>query len=108
MAIPYGRGMSGTKEIGNGLVAVPTVAADLTTTDTWINQIILANTTEGAVTVTITDKNSGGAVTLIPNVSLAANTLYITVFPFAVKMTGGVNWVAGSTGITAEIFGYKV
>lgn len=107
MAIPYGRGMSGTKEIGNGLVAVPTSATDLTTTDTWINQIILVNTTAGALTVTINDKQ-GSPLALVPTVSLAANTLYITVFPFAVKMTSGISWSASGAGINAEIFGYKV
>lgn len=107
MAIPYGRGMSGTKEIGNGLVAVPTSGTDLTTTDTWINQIVLANTTAGSVTVTIADKQ-GSPLTLVPTVTLSANTLYITVFPFAIKMVGGINWQASGSGVTAEIFGYKV
>src|SRR5689334_9806740 len=107
MAIPYGRGMSGTKEIGNGLVAVPTSATDLTTTDSWINQIVLVNTTGGSLTVTITDKQ-GSPLTLVPTVSLAANTLYVTVFPFAIKMTSGITWSASGAGITGEIFGYKV
>ncbi len=93
------------RELTGGLQTIPNVAADLTTVDTWIFQIVLSNKTAGAVTVTITDRASSPK-TLIPTVSIAANTAYVIAFPDGVKMTDGVNWVASaSNSIDAEVFG---
>jgi copper(I)-binding protein len=94
------------REIPQGLTTMPSVAADVTTTDSWITQITLANKTAGAVTVTITDKATP-AKTLLGATSIGANTTYVVAFPDAVKMNGGINWVASSaSAIDAEIKGY--
>lgn len=106
MPLPSGRSV-GQKEIGNGIAAISTNSTAVTTTDTWVKQIVVANTTGGAVTLLVTD-GQGSPVTLVPTVSLAANTLYVTVFPDYVKLTSGVKWQAGSAGLTGEIFGYKI
>lgn len=86
-------------------VAVPAVAADVTTTDTVIYQISITNTTAGALTLTIKDK-AGTPSELFEAVSIAANTTYVAAFPFGEHMVGGVNWVASGVGLKARIFGY--
>jgi len=93
------------RELTGGLQTIPNVAADLSTVDTWIYQIVLANKTGGAVTVTILDK-AASPKTLLGAVSIAANTTYVVAFPDGVKMTDGVNWVASAANsIDAEVFG---
>jgi hypothetical protein len=87
---------------------VPAVAADLTTKDTWVEQIVVANKTGAAATFTVVDK-AGTPKTLVPTVSLPANSLTVMSFPKPVKMTGGVNWVAGTAdALEAEVKGYRV
>ena len=105
MPVPTSRAFP-QREISPGLSTIPNVAADLTTEDSYVFQIVLVNKTAGAVTVTITDKASP-AKTLIPTVSIAANTSYVIAYPEGVKMTGGINWVASAaSSIDAEIHGY--
>ena len=105
MPVPTSRAFPQT-ELTAGLVTIPNVAADLTTEDTYVFQIVLVNKTAGAVTVTITDKATS-AKTLVPTLSIAANTTQILSYPEGVKMTGGINWVAGAaSSIDAEIKGY--
>lgn len=94
-------------EIPGGLSVVPNSATDVTTTDSYILQITVTNTTGGAVTFTVTDKASS-AKTLVPAISIPANTLLIMSWPDGVKMTGGISWTAGSaTSLHAEIYGFR-
>jgi len=93
------------KEITAGLRTVPNVAADLTTTDSVIFQISLANISAGAVTLTIKDR-AGSPKSLMEAVSIAANTTYVIAFPEGVWMTGGINWVASAANsLNAEVYG---
>ena len=62
------------------ITAVPAVAADLTTTDTRLYQISICNTTAGALTFTLKDKQSS-AKNILTAVSIAANTAYICAWP---------------------------
>ncbi len=96
------------KEITAGLQTVPNVATDLTTTDSVIFQITLANITAGAVTFTVKDK-AGSPKSLLEAVSIAANTSYVIAFPEGVWMTGGITWSASAANsLNAEIYGtYK-
>lgn len=96
------------REITAGLQSVPNTPTDVTTTDSVIFQITVANTTGGAVTFTVTDKATSPK-TLLPTVSIAANTAYVAVFPSGVWMTGGISWSASAaSSLTAEIYGtYK-
>lgn len=84
---------------------MPTVAADVTTVDTFLKQIRVSNTTAGALTITILDKQDTPR-THTPTVSIAANSVYLDVAPECILMKGGVNWVASGAGLEAEIFGY--
>lgn len=105
MPVPTSRAFP-QREISPGLSTIPNVAADLTTEDSYVFQIVLVNKTAGAVTVTIVDRATP-AKTLIPTVSIAANTSYVVAYPEGVKMNGGINWVASAaSSIDAEIHGY--
>lgn len=93
------------QEIAGGLQTVPNSATDLTVKDTIIFQIVVANKTGSAATFLVLDK-AGSPKTLIPTVSLAANTVMVWNFPDGVLMTGGVRWQAGTaSALDAEIFG---
>lgn len=91
-----------------GLQTVPNSSTDVTTTDTLLFQITVANKSGGAVTLTITDKQSS-AKTLIPTLSIAANTVQIYDWPAGVLLKSGMNWVASAaSSLDAEICGmYK-
>lgn len=104
MASNSSRRSAAQKPITEGLQAVPKIAADLTTTTSWIWQLTFVNTTAGALTVTVADKNTV-PLDLLDTVSLAANTTTIYSFPESVKMIGGINWVASDDGIIAEVYG---
>jgi len=88
--------------IPRGLQAIPTSAADLAAKSTYLYQLSLTNTTAGALTITINDKQST-PVALFNAVSLAANSLTIVSWPMGVLMKGGINWVASGAGIKAEV-----
>lgn len=92
----------GSRNVSTVLRAVPAVATDLTTIDTWLFQITVANTTGGALTFTVIDKQTS-PVTLLAAVSIAANTTYIIRWPEPVFMSGGVNWSASGAGLTADV-----
>lgn len=86
-------------------VAVPAVAADVVAKDSIIYQITVCNTTAGAITVTIKDKDAT-ASEILKDTSIAANTTYVIAFPFGEPMVGGINWVASGVGLKASIYGY--
>lgn len=88
----------------NTLVAVPTVAADLSTTDTYIYGVVVSNTTAGALTITIKDKT--GSLQLFPAKSIAANDVQYFNFPVGIPMLGGVNWIASGVGLVGYVAGF--
>jgi len=97
----------GQRQIPDGLQVVPNSAADLTTTDTWIFQIVVANKTASAVTFTVKDKQSTPRE-LFDAVSLPADSITVAAFPEGVKMIGGINWVAGTAdALIAEVFAFR-
>lgn len=89
-----------------GMQTIPNVAADLTTSDTWIFQLFICNKTAGAITVTITDK-AASAKSLLAAKSIGANDFLDLNFPEGLLMTGGINWVAsGADSLDASIVGW--
>lgn len=89
-----------------GLRTVPSSAADLVTTDTTLFQLVLANKTAGAVTVTVLDRQTS-AKTLLGAVSIAANTTMTINFQEGVLMKNGINWVASAaSSIDADILAF--
>lgn len=83
------------REVASGLRTVPAVATDLTTTDSVIYQIVIANKTAAAVTFTVLDK-AATPKSLLSAVSIGANTTTVVTFPDGVWMTGGINWSASA------------
>lgn len=94
-------------EIGGGLSVVPDSATDVTDSRSFITQISVANVTGGAVTFLVQDKASS-AKTLVPTISIPANTVIIMHWPDGVLMTGGISWTAGAAdSLHAEVFGFQ-
>lgn len=94
-------------QISETITTVPAVAADLTTTDSRLWQISIANTTAGALTFTLKDKQATPRYALAA-VSIAANTTYVVAWPEGQFFSGGVNWVASGAGLEASVIGcYK-
>jgi hypothetical protein len=93
-----------SKVILEGLSAVPATLTAFSTATSVIYQISVSNTTAGSLTFLVED-NQTSAQALVPTISIPANTNIIMSWPEGVKMLGGINWQASSTGLTAEIYG---
>lgn len=96
------------KELAGGFVVVPNVAANFSTVDTFVRQVVVNNTTASPVLFTLKDKQAT-PVTIV-NVNVPATPAAPTVIDFDnfALFKGGVNWVAGSSNaLFAEISGFK-
>jgi hypothetical protein len=87
--------------------AVPTSAADLTATDTYIQSLVIANVGATALTITIKDRQ-GTPRNLLAAVSIAGNQTVTLTFEEPEKMKGGINWVASGAGLEASLTGSKM
>jgi hypothetical protein len=87
--------------------AIPTSAADVIVGDFYIDRLELRNTSAGALTCTVSDKQAGTPLNITPGaVSIAANTVYI--FPYdGTWAPGGVRWVCSGTGVIGWLRGSK-
>lgn len=83
---------------------IPAVAADIAEQDAILWQIHISNTTGGALTVTLLDKQATPRY-ILPAVSIAANTSYVISWPEGLFCDGGINWVASGVGLQASIVG---
>ena len=87
---------------------VPNSSTDLTTTDSYLDKVVLSNITAGAVTVVIKDKSTncgGSACQIWPTVSMAANTVY-TADLGGIYAPGGVQWeCSAATSVVGWIKG---
>lgn len=91
------------KSVTRGVQLVPSSATDVTTSDTWLYQLTVANKTAGAVTLQVLDK-AGTPRNVVPTVSLEANSLAIMSWPEGVKLTGGMRWAASAANsLEAEV-----
>lgn len=98
----------GQKQLAGALAVVPAVAANVTTTHTWIFQIVVVNKTAGAITFTLTDRNTV-PLDLLTAVSLPANSILIADFPEGMYMPNGVTWSASAgTSLNGSITGYYI
>lgn len=88
--------VGGTVALSEDLQTVPDSTTALSTTDTWIFQITIVNTTGSAATITMQDRATSPK-TLLAAVSIAANTTYVIAFPEGQKMKNGITWSAGTT-----------
>lgn len=88
--------------VEDGLQAVPAVATDLTTTDTYLYQLTVANVSAGALTFTLADKQPS-PLELFKTTSITAGTVLVAVWPQGLKLKGGLNWQASGVGLNAEV-----
>ena len=86
------------------ITAVPSSPADLCSANAQIWQINICNTTAGALTFSIYDKQ-GTPRYALKAVSIAANTTYIVAWPEGQFFSDGVSWVASGSGLEASIVG---
>ncbi len=94
------------KQVARGLQVVPASATDVVAHTAWVYQIVVSNINTAAVTLLVQDKATT-PLTLVPTVSLAANSLTIINIPGGIKMTGGIRWIAGTADkLHAEIEAY--
>lgn len=84
---------------------VPTGLTAVSTVDTFLEQMFIANTTGSPITILIT--NTAGTA-FIPTVSVPANGVSEVNWPSLLKFTAGVKWQAGGVGLVGELFGYIV
>lgn len=90
----------------NDFAVMSNSLTDLTTSDTWVFQITIANKTAGAVTATVQDKQ-GSPVCALCTVSIAANTTYVIAFPEGLKFKSGLSVQAGAANsLNFAIFGF--
>ena len=94
------------KQVTPGIQTLPTTATALTTTDTYIYRLTLTNPTGGAVTVTITDRDTPAKTLLSVSVPAGSSLVY-NYASSPVLAKNGVTWQAGAA-ITAEIAAYRV
>jgi hypothetical protein len=88
--------------VSEAIGAVPTGATDLTTTDTRVYQIHFVNTTAGALTVTLKDKQSTPR-NLLTAYSIPANSYAKLDWPEGLFFSGGLNWIASGSGVEASV-----
>ena len=92
-----------------GLAAVPTsvtvVPGGTLGKDIVLFQVLVSNTTGGALTYLLED-NQASPLALIPTISIPANTTELAVFPEGIRMIGGAKHQASNTGLVAEVFGF--
>jgi hypothetical protein len=81
---------------------IPNVAESLWTTNTWLEEITLINTSANPVTVTINDRQAVPMPVIPPAMSLAAGEMYVIRFG-ARYCPSGVTWVASANN---SIVGY--
>ena len=92
-----------TPGTGNGDVqirpqAVPTSTGVVAASDAYLKTITVTNTTSGALTFTLADRQAS-PIAVLSAVSIAANTTYVIVFPVPYWCPGGFTVAASSTGL---------
>lgn len=99
-------GVSGTDNGGPLLQAIPTSAADLSTTDTFLFQLSVTNGSGGALTITLKDIQ-GTPIEAMKATSIASGATPIYSWPEGLFFKGGLNWIASGAGLTAGIVAFS-
>lgn len=81
----------GTRQLSRAIQVVPNSDTDLSTTDTELYQITVTNTTAGACTFTVKDKQATARF-LVNAASIAAATTYILAWPEGAFLQSGMSW----------------
>jgi hypothetical protein len=94
------------REVRIGMSAVPSTSTQLTSVDTEVHEINVANVTSAGITFTVT---AGDGNTLIPAFTVPAATETIPVYNATGELCrGGVSWQAASSGLIAELNGRRL
>lgn len=97
MAIQIRGRIIGDKNVLDGLVSVPTSLTTVTTVNTWLHSLFVANNTGAAIVLTVTNGAGTGFA-----VSLAANSLTdMNLKDSSPLFQGGLKWQAGGAGLVA-------
>lgn len=89
------------------MTAVPTSLTDICTTNALVFQVHVSNTTAGALTFLLQDKQATPGQ-LTPTVSIAANTAYILAWPEGQWAPSGIAVQASGVGLQVSFVGsYK-
>jgi len=95
------------KPLSEVITAVPSTPADLCATDAQIWQVSVCNTTAGALTFSLYDKQATPRYAVKAK-SIAANDTVIYAWPEGLFLSGGITWGASNTGLEVSIVGsYK-
>ena len=86
-----------------GLVAVPTSAGTIATTDIRLTQLSIYNRTSSAVTATVCDRQSTARCILDTVTSIAAGQHLIIYWPEGLLMKSGMTWLASASGVEGSI-----
>ncbi len=90
------------------LTPVPfSVLTDICTKDALVFQIHISNTTAGALTCLVQDKQTVPGE-LVPTATIAAKTAYVIAWPEGIPASGGLSVQGSATGLQISIVGsYK-
>ena len=102
---PYQVGVSGTSNTGFPIADVPTVAADLSTKDSYLFQVSFTNGTAGNLTITMTDKQTS-AKNILDASTIPANTTVAFNWDEGIFCSGGITWVASGAGIDGSVVAF--
>lgn len=83
------------KPVMTAITVVPNSATDLATKDCTLYSVNICNTTAGAVTFTLTDKQSTPR-NVFKAQSIAANTTLAVSWNEGIPMSGGLAWTASA------------
>jgi hypothetical protein len=78
--------------------AVPTSTTAVTPADAYLQTVTVTNTTSGALTFTLADRQVS-PVAVMTAVSIAANTTYVIAFPNLYWCPGGFTVAASGSGL---------
>jgi hypothetical protein len=78
--------------------AVPTAITAVTLYDAYLQTVTITNTTSGALTFTLADRQ-GTPVAVLSAISVAANTTYVVVFPSFYWCPNGFTVIASGSGL---------
>lgn len=89
------------------MTAVATSLTDVCTTNARVYQAMISNTTAGALTFLLQDKQATPGQ-LIPTVSIAANTAYVIAWPEGQHAASGLSAQGSGAGLQMSLVGrYK-
>lgn len=91
----------GTTVFTQALVAVPTSTTALTATTSCIDLVVFTNTTNGTLSVTITD-GAGSPVALLNAFDITAKSNLILPL-HGLPLTSGIKWFASGSGVTGGV-----